>query len=96
MADNFKGMPFQFYWEVVEPARMEGEALPICADLMEDLQKIYTDLLAGLWHLEQGDAEAAVVEWLVRFRAQWGRHATNALHALHLYQPRLPVEEPEF
>jgi hypothetical protein len=88
LTENFKVMPFQYYWEILTPSKMEGEAIPICADLLEDIQDIYADLVVGLWHYEQGHIEAAVFEWRHRFAAHWGAHAVSAMHALHLFEPK--------
>lgn len=86
--ENFKAMPFQLYWEILMPSRMEGEPLPVCSDLLENFQDIYTDLMSGLWHFEQGMVEAAVFTWRFRFSSHWGNRLVSALHALHLFEPK--------
>lgn len=88
LTENFKAMPFQLYWEMLMPSKMEGDAMPICSDLLEDLQDIYADLVAGLWHFEQREIEAAVFAWRFRFSAHWGKRIVSAMHALHLYEPK--------
>lgn len=57
---------------------------PAMLPLGDDLADIWRDLKQGLLALEAGAPTADVVwEWRFGFYAHWGRHATEALRALH-------------
>jgi hypothetical protein len=84
-------LPFQYYWEVFTPTKIESERDPVCGDLFDDFMDIYGDLIQGLWLYERGHIEAAVFSWRQMFGIHWGRHAVGALNALHSYEP--PEEE---
>jgi hypothetical protein len=50
----------------------------------DDLADIWNDLKQGLVALESGSAEADVIfSWRHDFTSHWGRHAVNALAAVH-------------
>jgi hypothetical protein len=80
-------MPFQYYWEILEPVAWEPEK-PVVGDLCDDLIDIYSDLREGLNLYDAGNEESAVFYWRLLFRAHWGRHLTSALHALHCFATR--------
>jgi hypothetical protein len=52
--------------------------------IADDLADTWRDLKQGLLALESGSPEADVVfSWRHDFTSHWGRHAVNALAALH-------------
>jgi len=58
----------------------EGVMLPVS----DDLADIWRDLKQGLLALEAGAlADDVLWEWRFGFYTHWGRHATEALRALH-------------
>ena len=66
---------------VFDPGEKE-EALEMRLSL--DIAEIYDDLKHGL-ELAESSAQRADVHWTWRedFRQHWGRHALNALRAIH-------------
>jgi hypothetical protein len=71
------------YWLVFEPHSPDDhEAL--CGSVADDVADIYRNLKDGLVNLANGTDEAAVFwEWRFLFHCHWGRHAVNAISALH-------------
>lgn len=70
------------YWTTHSPTSEEGE--PVLLPLADDLADIWRDMKRGLLALDAGAAEDDVIwEWRFGFRTHWGRHATEALRALH-------------
>jgi hypothetical protein len=68
------------YWTVFDPAANEEPGAPSLAD---DLADVYHDVKRGLMVLDAGDPAEAVWEWHHSFWSHWGRHAVEALRALH-------------
>lgn len=85
IASNLLGLPFQYYWTVFTPSDLEGDRTPVCGDLFDDFEDIYGDLRNGLAVYHAGYAEAAAFDWRQMFEAHWGRHAVEAMQALHSY-----------
>lgn len=75
-------MPFQLYGEVFDPHVMPPEEAVVC-DLADDIADIHRDLTKGLSLYERGHAVEAEWEFAFQFRIHWGRHATDAIRALH-------------
>lgn len=73
-----------YYRMVFNPSPTEDEA-PVVGDFGDDLQDIYLDLRRGLALLNRGEAENAIWHWKFSHQSHWGRHATAALHALHVH-----------
>ena len=73
--------PLDMYWTVLN-ANQQGE--PIQAGLSQDISEIYSDLKDNLEVAGRGAINADVV-WTLRddFRHHWGRHAVDALKAIH-------------
>ena len=74
-----------FYWEVFDPFIRE-EA--VCANIAEDLSEIAVDLLSGMKEFEAGRTGNAVFEWKFGLNSHWGKHAVDALRALHTIRTR--------
>jgi len=56
--------------------------------LLDDLSDIWWDLKPGLYALDNGSEEQAADvfwDWKESFRTHWGRHAIDALRALHAH-----------
>lgn len=76
------------YWTVFD-ATAESEPECFLVPLADDLADIWRDLKAPLPALEADrGGEDAVWEWRVSFRSHWGRHAVEALRALHHHATR--------
>lgn len=86
LSANLLPLPFQYYWEVFNPAK-EAVHEPVCGDLFDDFLDICGDLSAGLWLYDHKHYEAAVFTWTQMFGIHWGRHAVSAIHALHDFDP---------
>lgn len=78
---------FNFYWEVFDPYE---ESAPVSGALSDDVLDIYGDLKRGLDLWDKGGTTerselriAAIWEWRFHFEIHWGRHAIDALRALH-------------
>lgn len=86
MHKRFGALPFQYY-SCVDPHAVPGEE-PVVGDLADDLADIWRDLKLGLTAYRAGDRTAAEGIWLFNFVIHWGRHATDALLALHSWKSR--------
>jgi uncharacterized protein DUF5063 len=76
----------------------DGAAEPPYLPLADDLADIWLDLKRGLLALEGGAPASDVTwEWRFGFYTHWGRHATEALRAVHarLADDRGPGRERE-
>ena len=72
------------YYRSIEPYPVEADDEPSTGSLADDLADIWRDVKQGLLALESGTAETDVVwNWRDDFGAHWGRHAVDALAALH-------------
>jgi hypothetical protein len=88
---RFGFLPFNYYTTFFSPAKLYDEE-PVVGDLADDLADIYRDLKAGLWLYDHGATREAVWTWRYYFRIHWGRHATNALYALHAWAADESIE----
>jgi hypothetical protein len=71
------------YWTTLAP-HGEGTQEVVTLPLGDDLADIWGDLKEGLLALESGVPPDDVIwEWRFGFYTHWGRHATEALRALH-------------
>lgn len=86
VAQNLMALPFQYYWEVLDPSALDGEKEPGCGDLFDDFQDIYADLSSALWLFDRGHVEAAAYSWRQMFMAHWGSHVVSAMRALHSFE----------
>jgi hypothetical protein len=69
------------YWTLFDPG---AEEAPVAASLADDLADVYLDLKRGFRVLEStGEIAQAVWEWRDSFWSHWGRHAIEALRAMH-------------
>ncbi len=68
------------YWEVFDPFKEEE---PVACDLTDDMAGICQDLLDGMAEYEAGSVNNAIFEWRFGLDMHWGRHAVDALRALH-------------
>ncbi|MGI6508297.1 MAG: DUF5063 domain-containing protein [Saccharofermentanales bacterium] len=75
----------QLYWEIFDPFNQEDA---VCANLADDLSDIATDLYDGMREFEAGRTGNAVFEWKFGLNNHWGKHATDALRALHAIRIR--------
>jgi hypothetical protein len=71
------------YYTTLDPLSNDenaGQPLLVAGDLVE----VWADVKQGLVALELGAPEVDVLwGWRFLFYSHWGRHATDALHALH-------------
>jgi hypothetical protein len=86
IVERLKSFPFRYYFEVFHAITDTPEE-PVCGDITDDLVDIYADLKEGLMLLDAVDRPRAVFHWRTTFGFHWGRHATSALRALHMYEP---------
>jgi hypothetical protein len=84
-------LPFQYYGEVFDPIVVPPEN-PIVGDVADDIANVYRDVVTGLCLFDLGLHDHALWEWGFGFRAHWGKHATDAIRALHLW---LASNEPD-
>lgn len=68
------------YWLVPDPTE---EQAPTVSLLSDDFGDTYLDVARGLQLWDRGKLDDAVWEWRFNFDAHWGRHAVDALRALH-------------
>jgi hypothetical protein len=69
------------YWEIFDPTQQEE---PVSGSLADDLTDIFRDLQKGLAISERGASVSEVLwEWRFSFKFHWGRHAMDALRAIH-------------
>lgn len=66
------------------PAKLFEEE-PLTGDLADDLADVYRDLKPGLVLYEGGHIDEAVWHWNFHFNIHWGRHAAEALYAMHAF-----------
>ena len=81
---RFGSLPFNHYSTFFSPAKFH-EQKPVVGDLADDLADVYRDIKAGFWLYDHGHTTEAVWTWRNGFQTHWGRHATNALYALHAW-----------
>jgi hypothetical protein len=71
-----------FYSVMFDP--YESGSTPVTGSLADDAADIYRDLLSGLNVIAvEGGLGNAVWEWRFGFDNHWGKHAAEALYALH-------------
>ena len=71
------------YWTTMAAHGEDAEQV-VMLSLGDDLADIWRDLKQGLLALDAGAPPDDVIwEWRFGFYAHWGRHATEALRALH-------------
>ena len=58
---------------------------PVVGSIGDDVADIYDDVVSGLVEYEAGHAARAVWQWAFGLRSHWGRHATDAIYALHIW-----------
>lgn len=71
---------FPYYWEIFDPWE---ESLPVCGQLVDDMEVIARNLLKGIKEYESGKFGNAVFTWKFGLNAIWGRNAAGAIRALH-------------
>lgn len=86
---RFSLLPVGMYGVCFNPQVLPPEA-PDVGHIVDDLSDIYTDLRRGqLLHL-RGHIDSAAWEWRFHFTVHWGRHAVDALRALHAWLAENP------
>lgn len=73
------------YWTTIDPvAPLDAEPPVVNLPVTDDLVDIWRDVAEAVRAADGGAADADVA-WQLRFscRTHWGRHATEALRALH-------------
>jgi hypothetical protein len=69
------------YWTIFDP---HAQSEPVLGDLADDLADIYWDIDSGLNRADHGNETDDVLwEWKWSLRSHWGRHAAEAMRALH-------------
>jgi hypothetical protein len=76
--------PFSDYARIFEPFTLPPEE-PVVGSIADDIADIYSDIVSGLIEHEAGRTAQAVWEWSFQLRSHWGRHATDAMYALHIW-----------
>ncbi|MCK6439876.1 MAG: DUF5063 domain-containing protein [Planctomycetes bacterium] len=73
------------YWVSLDPLKFDSEKVETgCGSLFDDLLDIYRDVKQGILMYEHGcDPRNAYWEWAFGFQSHWGRHAAEAIFALH-------------
>lgn len=84
-------LPFQHYGEVFDSTVVPPEE-PVMGDVGDDVADIYRDVVTGLRLFDAGHVDDALWEWSFNFRIHWGRHAADAIRAIHLW---LASNEPD-
>ena len=71
-----------YYREFFEPdpAPEQGS---VVGDIGGDVLDIYNDIKAGCLLFDRGETNEAIWHWLFLHGVHWGRHAVDALFALH-------------
>ena len=87
---RFGALPFNYY-SCVDPHVVPTDETVI-GDLADDLADIWRDLRIGLWAYRGGDLKAAEAQWRSSFTIHWGRHAADALLALHRWEPKASAQ----
>ncbi|MES2996744.1 MAG: DUF5063 domain-containing protein [Verrucomicrobiota bacterium] len=77
-------LPFTDYARVFDPFVLPPEE-PIIGSISDDVADIYDDVVSGLVEYEAGHTARALWQWAFCFRMHWGRHATDAIYALHIW-----------
>jgi hypothetical protein len=77
-------LPFSDYARVFEPFALPPEE-PVVGSIADDIADIYGDVVSGLIEHEAGRTAQAIWEWAFQLREHWGRHATDAMYALHIW-----------
>ena len=77
-------LPFSDYARVFDPFVLPPEE-PVIGPISDDIADIYRDVVSGLIEYEAGRGAQAVWEWGFQLRSHWGRHATDAIYALHIW-----------
>lgn len=79
-------LPFTYYSSVPSPVLEPGvgpaEGATV-GDLADDITDIYRDLSEGLSLYSTGHLAEAEWAFVFSFRSHWGRHAADAIQALH-------------
>jgi hypothetical protein len=82
--DRFRVLPVRHYSTVYNPLAVPAET-PVVNDLSGDLASIYRDIADGMALHAEGRPADAFDHWSRSFRNHWGRHANEAIHALHCH-----------
>jgi hypothetical protein len=77
-------LPFSDYARVFDPFVFPPEE-PVAGPISDDIADIYREVVGGLIEYEAGRIAQAIWEWGFGLRSHWGRHATDAMHALHIW-----------
>lgn len=61
----------------------DPEEAPVTGSLADDISDVYEDLIRGLRKWRRGESGEALWEWRFGLESHWGKHATDAIRALH-------------
>jgi len=78
-------LPFDSYTVVFYPLEVPASEEPVVGSVADDIADIYRDVFSGLRAYRSGRRAEAIWEWGFGFREHWGRHATDAIGALHAW-----------
>ena len=78
-------LPLDYYGSVFYPLIVPPEESPSIGSVSDDIADLYRDTVSGLRALEAGLRAVAVWDWKFHFRHHWGKHATDAIGALHAW-----------
>ncbi|MFP4379255.1 MAG: DUF5063 domain-containing protein [Candidatus Sumerlaeia bacterium] len=81
---RFANLHVKRYSSIYNPLEIPPE-YPVVNDMPGDLASIYRDIADGMHLHVLGKDDAAFDHWSRTFRKHWGRHAIEAIHALHCY-----------
>lgn len=77
-------LPFTDYARVFDPFVLPPEE-PVVGSIGDDVADIYGDIVSGLVEYEAGQTARAIWYWGFQLRSHRGRHATDAIYALHIW-----------
>ena len=77
-------LPFSDFARVFDPFVFPPEE-PVAGPISNDIADIYREVVGGLIEYEASRTPQAVWEWGFGLRSHWGRHAMDAMHALHVW-----------
>ena len=87
---RFASLPFSYYGQVTDPLAVPPTDDHALGDLGDDLADIWSDLQAGRQLYAKGRREEAHASWRWYFDFHWGKHACDALQALHFWFQHAP------
>ncbi|PEJ54494.1 hypothetical protein CN692_19360 [Bacillus sp. AFS002410] len=74
---------YDWYWVLFNPYNLNNIEEPVFGSLSDDILDIYKDVKEGILLYDQNEQLEAIWHWKFHFQAHWGRHAVDAIRALH-------------